>query len=31
MLGGRGRKAFIPLDTSPTSVRNMILSINMAD
>ena len=31
MLGGRGRKPFIPLDTSPTFVRNMILSINMAD
>ena len=31
MLGGRGRKPFIPIDTTPTFVRNMLLGLDMAN
>lgn len=31
MPGGRGRKPFTPVDTNPTSVRNMQLGLDMAD
>ena len=31
MSGGRGRKPFIPMDTTPTSVRNMLLGLDMVD
>ena len=31
MPGGRGRKPFILVDTNPTSIRNMLLGLEMAD
>ena len=31
MPGGRGRKHFIPMDTTPTSVRNMLLGLDMSN
>ena len=31
MPNGRGRKPFIPVDTTPTSIRNMLLGLDMAD
>ena len=31
MPGGRGRKPFTPMDTNPTSIRNMLLGLEMAD
>ena len=31
MSGGRGRKPFILEDTTPTSIRNMLLGLDMAD
>ena len=31
MLGGKGRKPFTPVDTNPTSIRNMLLGLEMAD
>ena len=31
MFGGRGRKPFTHVDTTPTSVRNMLLGLDMAD
>jgi len=31
MLGGRGRKPFILVDTTPTLLRNMLLSLDMVD
>ena len=31
MPGGKGRKPFIPVDTNPTSIRNMLLGLEMAD
>jgi len=31
MSGGRQRKPFVLVDTTPTSVRNMLLGLNMAD
>ena len=31
MPGSRGRKPFVPVDTTPTSVRNMLLDLDMAD
>ena len=29
MLGGRGRKPFTPVDTNPTSIKNMLLGLEM--
>ena len=29
--GGRGRRPFTPVDTAPTSIRNMLLGLGMAD
>ena len=31
MPGGKGRKPFTPVDTNPTSIRNMLLGLEMAD
>ena len=31
MLGGKGRKPFTPVDTNPTSIRNMLLGLEMAE
>ena len=31
MLDGKGRKPFTPMDTNPTSIRNMLLGLEMAD
>ena len=31
MPGGKGRKPFTPMDTNPTSIRNMLLGLEMAD
>ena len=31
MLGGKGRRPFTPVDTDPTSVKNMLLSLEMVD
>ena len=31
MPGGRGRKHFIPMDTTPTFVRNMLLGLDMSN
>ena len=31
MPSSRGRKPFVPVDTTPTSVRNMLLDLDMAD
>ena len=31
MLDGKGRKPFAPIDTNPTSIRNMLLGLEMAD
>ena len=31
MPGGKGRKPFIPVDTAPTSILNMLLGLDMAD
>ena len=31
MPSGRGRKPFTPMDTNPTSMRNMLLGLDMAD
>ena len=30
-LGGKGRKPFTPMDTNPTSTRNILLGLEMAD
>ena len=29
--GGKGRKPFTPVDTNPTSIRNMLLGLEMVD
>ena len=31
MPGGKGRKPFTPVDTYPTSIRNMLLGLEMVD
>ena len=31
MPGGKGRKPFTPVDKNPTSIRNMLLGLEMAD
>ena len=31
MPGGKGRKHFAPVDTNPTSIRNMLLDLEMVD
>ena len=31
MPGKKGRKPFTPMDTNPTSIRNMLLGLEMAD
>ena len=31
MLGGKSRRFFILVDTNPTSVKNMLLGLEMAD
>ena len=31
MPGGRRRKHFVPIDTTPTSIRNMLLGFDMGD
>ena len=31
MPEGKGRKLFTPVDTNPTSIRNMLLGLEMAD
>ena len=31
MSGGKGRIPFTPMDTNPTSIRNMLLGLEMAD
>ena len=31
MPGGKGRKHFTPVDKNPTSIRNMLLGLEMAD
>ena len=31
MPNGKGRKPFTPMDTNPTSIRNMLLGLEMAD
>ena len=31
MPSGRGRKPFTPMNTTPTSIRNMLLGLDMAD
>ena len=31
MPGGKGRKSFTLVDTNPTSIRNMLLDLEMAD
>jgi len=31
MLGGRGRKPFTLVDTNPTSIKNMLLGLEMAN
>ena len=31
MPGGKGRKPFTPMNTNPTSIRNMLLGLEMAD
>ena len=30
-LGGKGRKPFSPVDTNPTSTRNILVGLEMAD
>ena len=29
--GGKGRKPFTPMDTNPTSIRNMLLGLELVD
>ena len=31
MLGGKRRRPFTPVDTDPTSVKNMLVSLEMVD
>ena len=31
MPGGKGRKPFTPVETNPTSIRNMLFGLEMAD
>ena len=31
MPDGRGRKPFVPMDTTPTSIRNILLGLDMAN
>ena len=31
MPRGRGRRTFVPVDTTPTSIRNMLLGLDIAD
>ena len=31
MPGGKRRRPFIPVDTNPTSIKNMLLGLEMAD
>ena len=31
MLGGKRRRPFTPMDTNPTSIRNMLLGLEMAN